>query len=157
MRAVVLAGLMAVWLGMAGGAYAQPTVLEVVAEATRMEEARRTAMIAADEAALNAVFAPTCVYIHSNGIAQSTPEVIGMLTRGEIRYHAFTVQDVAYRVYGTTVVGNGMQSIELTNSGRPFTSKSRYTVVYARIDGALRLVSYQSTSLPEIKMQETRP
>jgi hypothetical protein len=48
-----------------------------------------------------------------------------------------------------------VQSISLTSSGTPFTSNSRYTVVYATIDSKPRLVAYQSTLLPDIVKQET--
>jgi ketosteroid isomerase-like protein len=127
-----------------------------VAEVVKLEDARRAAMIAADGKALSALFASDCTYIHSNGIAQSRGDLLTMLARGEIRYLAFTVESVEYRAYGETVVGTGTQTIELTNSGRPFTSRSRYTVVYARSDGGLKLAAYQSTPLPDVVMQEKR-
>lgn len=127
-----------------------------VAEVAKLENARRAAMISADPTALESVFAADCTYIHSNGISQSRSDLLGMLARGEIRYRSFTVEAVEYRAYGATVVGTGMQTIELTNAGKPFTSRSRYTVVYAPVAEGLRLVAYQSTSLPELVMQEMK-
>lgn len=127
-----------------------------VAAVARLEDARRAAMIAADPAALDSLLAAGCTYIHSNGIAQSRAELLGMLSRGDIRYRAFAVEAVEYHAYGATVVGTGLQTIELTNAGKAFSSRSRYTVVYAPVAGALRLVAYQSTPLPEIVMQEKR-
>lgn len=127
-----------------------------VAEVARLEDARRAAMISADPAALESVFAADCTYIHSNGISQSRADLLGMLARGEIRYRAFTVDAVQYRAYGTTVVVTGMQTIELTNSGKPFSSRSRYTVVYAPAADGFRVVAYQSTPLPELVMQEKK-
>jgi ketosteroid isomerase-like protein len=125
-----------------------------VAEVAKLEDARRAAMISADPAALENVFAADCTYIHSNGISQSRADLLGMLARGEIRYRAFTVEAVQYRAYGSTVVVTGMQTIELTNSGKPFASRSRYTVVYAPAAGGLQVVAYQSTPLPDVVMQE---
>ncbi len=127
-----------------------------VAEVAKLEDARRAAMISADPAALESVFAADCTYIHSNGISQSRADLLGMLARGEIRYRAFTVEAVEYRAYGAAVVVTGMQTIELTNSDKPFTSRSRYTVVYAPAGGAVRVVAYQSTPLPELVMQEKK-
>jgi Domain of unknown function (DUF4440) len=125
-----------------------------LAEVGKLEDARRAAMISADPVALENVFAADCTYIHSNGISQSRADLLGMLARGEIRYRAFTVEAVQYRAYGSTVVVTGMQTIELTNSGKPFTSRSRYTVVYAPAAGRLQVVAYQATPLPEVVMQE---
>jgi len=127
-----------------------------VAEVAKLEDTRRAAMISADPVALEAVFAADCTYIHSNGISQSRADLLGMLARGEIRYRAFTVDAVQYRAYGATVVVTGMQTIELTNSGQPFNSRSRYTVVYAPAAEGFRVVAYQSTPLPELVMQEKK-
>jgi Domain of unknown function (DUF4440) len=126
----------------------------LVAAVKQRETLRQRAMVALDLEALDEIFAADATYIHSNGIAQSKSELIGMLKREEIRYVSFDVKNAVYRVYGQTVVGNGMQTITLTTSGRPFTSNSRYTVVYATIDGEPKVVAYQSTSLPDIVMQE---
>lgn len=126
----------------------------LVAAVKQREAVRQRAMVNVDLEALDDIFAAGATYIHSNGIEQSKDELIGMLKREEIRYVSFDVKDAVYRVYGQIVVGNGKQTITLTTSGRPFTSNSRYTVVYATIDGEPKVVAYQSTSLPDIVMQE---
>ena len=118
------------------------------------ESERQIAMIRADVPALEDVFAEDVVYIHSNGLAQTRAGLIAMLTKRELRYLNFDIQTAEYREYGGTVVCTGMQSISLTSSGKPFTSNSRYTIVYASIDGRPRVVAYQSTLLPEIVKQE---
>jgi hypothetical protein len=118
------------------------------------EEERRRAMVAVDVASLDDLFAADATYVHSNGLSQSKADVISMLARGEIRYVSFDVKEASYRAYGATVVATGVQEIRLTSSGKPFTSNSRYTVVYATIDGEPKMVAYQSTSLPEIVKQE---
>lgn len=137
------------------GAQSSPT--SAVAEATRLEDARRAAFVASDAKAIERLLAEDCTYVHSNGIAQSRADLIGMIVRGEIRYLSFDVDAVEYRAYESMVVGTGTQTIALTNSGKPFSSRSRFTVVYAPVDGVLKLVSYQSTPLPEIVMQEKKP
>jgi ketosteroid isomerase-like protein len=112
-------------------------------------------MIRVDVPALEDLFAEDVTYVHSNGLAQTKAGIIAMLTKRELRYLNFGVKEAEYREYGTTVVCTGVQSISLTSSGTPFTSNSRYTVVYATIDGRPRVVAYQSTLLPEIVKQET--
>lgn len=127
----------------------------LVSTVKQREAERQRAMVSVDLKALDDLFAADAIYIHSNGIAQSKADVIGMLTRGDIRYVSFDVKEATYRVYGETVVVNGAQTISLTSSGRAFTSNSRFTVVYATVDGKPRVVAYQATSLPDIVMQET--
>jgi hypothetical protein len=118
------------------------------------ESQRQHAMIDVDLEVLDDLFAADATYIHSNGLFQSKQNVIDMLTKKEMRYVSFDVKEATYRQYGETVVCTGVQIISLTSSGTPFTSNSRYTVVYANINGKPRMVSYQSTLLPEIVMQE---
>jgi ketosteroid isomerase-like protein len=118
------------------------------------ESERQMAMIRADVPALEDIFAEDVTYIHSNGLAQTRSGLIAMLTKRELRYLNFDVEEADYREYGGTVVCTGMQSISLTSSGKPFTSNSRYTIVYATIAGRPRVVAYQSTLLPEIVKQE---
>lgn len=127
---------------------------ELVLAVKHRESERQTAMIRADVPALEDLFAEDCTYIHSNGLTQTRAGLIAMLTKRELRYLNFDVQEAEYREYGGTVVCTGMQSISLTSSGKPFTSNSRYTIVYVSIQGRPRVVAYQSTLLPEIVKQQ---
>lgn len=126
-----------------------------IAAVEELEHERQHAMVSVDEAQLSRIFADDMTYIHSTGLAQSRDDLMGMLARGDIQYVAFRVESVSYRAYGSTVVGTGVQAIDLTSSGKPFVSRSRFTVVYAPVRGVHRLVSYQSTTMPEIVLQET--
>ncbi len=142
-----------------GGAVATagaPSGDAAVAAVERLEPERRRAMVDFDAHRLARILADDVTYVHSTGLVQSRDDLMGMLAKGDIRYVSFQIESVAYRAYGSTVVGTGVQTIELTNSGKPFTSRSRYTVVYAVVRGEHRLVSYQATTMPEIVMQEKK-
>ena len=102
---------------------------ELVLAVKHRESDRQTAMIRADVPALEDLFAEDCTYVHSNGLTQTRAGLIAMLTKREIRYLNFDIQEAEYREYGGTVVCTGMQSISLTSSGKPVTSNSRYTIV----------------------------
>lgn len=123
---------------------------QAVARVVGLEAARKTAMIASDTEALAGLIAANAIYVHSNGMLQDRDALFQMLERGEIRYVTFNTETVEYRAYGATVVGTGVQSIDLTSGGKPFVSRSRFTVVYAPADGDVRLVAYQSTTMPEM-------
>lgn len=129
---------------------------DATARIAGLEDARRAALVRGDAEALGRLFDRDATYVHSNGLIQTREELIAMLTRGEIRYVSFAVDAVQYRWYGSTVVGTGVQTIELTASGTPFTSRSRFTVVYATDGGEPRVVAYQSTHLSEVVKEERR-
>jgi hypothetical protein len=147
--------LVTLWAALAIAPAQAATKEELVAAVVQREAQRQRAMIDVDLVAIDDLFAADATYIHSNGLAQTKAGVVAMLEKKELRYVSFDVKEATYRVYGETVVCTGAQSIQLTSSGRPFTSNSRYTVVYAMMDGKPRVVAYQSTLLPEIVKQET--
>lgn len=147
---------MAAWVVLAAGGVRASTADDLVTAVKQREVQRQRAMIDVDPAALDDLFAADATYVHSNGLFQTKTGLIAMLAKKELQYVAFDVKEATYRAYGETVVCTGVQSISLTSSGRPFQSNSRYTVVYAVIDGKPRVVSYQSTLLPEIVKQETK-
>ncbi len=150
-RAILLVALVAVSIAPDGAASESALVTSV----KQREAERRGAMVDVDLAALDDLFAIDATYVHSNGLTQTKSGVIAMLTKKELRYQSFDIEEATYREYGETVVCTGTQIISLTSSGTPFTSHSRYTIVYAMIDGKPRVVAYQSTLLPEIVKQET--
>ncbi len=137
------------------GAVAEPAQKETAVQAVvRLEEARRQAMVAGDIEAMTRLLAPDATYVHSTGLEQSRDDLLGVMRRGEIRYRSFDVESASYRTYGSTVVGTGVQTLDVEASGKSQTFRSRYTVVYVPIEGELRLVAYQSTALPMIVMEK---
>jgi len=132
-----------------------PSGKAAIAAVEELEHARQHAMVSVDTETLLGIFADDMTYTHSTGLAQTRGDLLDMLSRGDIKYVAFKVESIAYRVYGSTVVGTGVQAIDLTSSGKAFVSRSRYVVVYVPVQGQHRMVSYQSTTMPEIVMQET--
>lgn len=123
---------------------------DALAQVVGMEEKRRTAMVAGDTHALTAIIAEDATYVHSTGMVQTREELFRLLLNKTIRYLKFEIEKQSYRVYGTTVVGVGVQKIEVMSGGQSRVIHSRYTVVYAMKDGAERLIAYQSTPLPDL-------
>jgi hypothetical protein len=158
MKRIMVAALLAVLvvpLRLAAG-QAPPAAQEPVSRVAGLEDARRAAMVAGDVKALERLIDERATYVHSNGLIQSRDELFSMLSRGDIRYVSFAVEAVQYRAYGSTVVGTGVQIVRLASGGNPFTSRSRFTVVYVDEDGEPRMAAYQSTALPEVVREERR-
>lgn len=129
---------------------AAATSADALAQVVGLEEKRRKAMIAADTHTLAEIIAEDATYVHGTGIMQKRDELLRVLADRTIRYLSFDLEKSSYRVYGTTVVGTGVQKIQVMSGGKSLVIHSRYTVMYAETDGAERLIAYQSTPLPEM-------
>lgn len=133
------------------------TISDYAIERVRgLEKARQAAMVAADTRTLAAIFAENATYGHANGLMQTRDELFRLLESGEIRYVAFELEDVKYRDYDHTVIGTGVQRLNVQSKGKTLALRSRYTVVYADAGGALKLVAYQSTPLPALTTKSSK-
>jgi ketosteroid isomerase-like protein len=88
--------------------------------------------------------------VHSTGVMQTRDEFFRLLENKTIRYLSFDVEKTSYRVYGDTVVGTGVQRIEVMSGGKSLVLHSRYTVMYTMRAGTEQLIAYQSTPMPEL-------
>ena len=135
---VVMTGAMLlVALLSTGTAGAQDTVEEAEAEWAR-------ALIAADSAALDAIYADDLVYIHSNGSVDTKREWLGAIEGGRIDFSAVTPRDSKVRNYGSIAVVNALRDVVLNT--RPMTIQ--YLTVYVNDDGRWRIVTQQTATLP---------
>ena len=124
--------------------------VDALAQVVGLEQQRRGAMVAGDTHTLSGIIAEDATYVHSTGIMQTRDELFRLLENKTIRYLKFDVEKTSYRVYGNTVVGTGVQRVEVVSGGKSLVLHSRYTVVYTMRDGTEKLVAYQSTSMPEM-------
>lgn len=127
-------------------------VIRAAVEATEWK--RQAAMVKADIATLEKIYAESLTYTHSLAITQTRKQVLDMLSGGNVSYDKFTTQSANWSVYPGTVVGTGTQTIELTVDGNAVTANNRYTVVYVQLDGRWKCVAYQSTPLPDIRERQ---
>ena len=122
--------------------------VDALAQVVGLEEKRRKAMVAADVKTLETIIAEDATYVHSTGIMQKRDELLRLLANKSIQYISFDLEKSSYTVYGTTVVGTGVQKINVMAGGQARVIHSRYTVVYAKKGGSEKLISSQSTPLP---------
>jgi len=122
-----------------------------------LETERLEAMRAANIDVLGRIMAEDMTYTHSTGLVQNREQLFELLSSGVVRYLGFDTHDITWRVYGAVAVATGRQTISLESEGRPVTARNRFTIVYAKMEGGWRCVAYQSTAVPEMKMQEKTP
>jgi hypothetical protein len=121
---------------------------DLIARVDILEKARRAAMISANTKQLASIMSEHATYTHSTGLMQTRDQLLRALEAGKFHYLSVTVDEVKYRAYNDTVVGSGVQRIDVESGGKTLTLRSRYTVVYVLAGGELKLVAYQSTSSP---------
>ena len=117
---------------------------------------RREALVDADVAALRDLFADGLRYGHANGEVHPKEELLGLVGSGRIDYRAIRVEEIETRALAGALVVTGRQAVLVRSGGREVTSRSVFTAVYAREDGAWRLVAYQSTPLATPAAPSTR-
>ncbi len=76
----------------------------------------KQAMIARDRAALEALYAPKLVYVHSNGKQENKAEAIEAVVNGKDRFEAIDLEDISVAVYGSTVLVKARVTLHI-NSG----------------------------------------
>jgi len=106
-------------------------------------------MVHADIATLRELFADGLRYGHANGQVNSKEELLSLLGSGALDYRSIGVDSLQIREIAGAWVLTGRQTVEVTQGGRDITSVSVFTAVYAKQDGRLRLIAYQSTPAPQ--------
>lgn len=148
LRALLAVVLLALGATLPG--FAQKATLADALKATvlRADETRIYAMLAADTGALDDMLAPDCVYVHSNGVAQTKAQFLAALKSGQLKYVAVRyTTPPRVRLHGEAAVLQGAAQIEVVGpDGKTVKPTLLVTAVYAMINDRWQLVSYQSTN-----------
>lgn len=117
----------------------------------RADETRVYAMLAPDVAALDDMLTADCLYVHSNGLAQTKAQFLEALRTGAMKYTAIRYTGApVVRLYGSeSAVLTGTTQIEVAlPDGRTPKLTLVITALYVVKDGRWQLASYQSTNAP---------
>jgi len=118
-------------------------------EIIELENQRIAAMIAGDEATLDAVLADDLIYTHSTARVETKAEFIGNVTSGRTRYVSLERDDVNIRDYGDTAVVTGHAKLHVMANDRDLKFQVRFLDVYCRLNGSWQMVAWQSTKIPD--------
>jgi hypothetical protein len=100
-----------------------------------------------DEAASSALLAGDLVWTHVNARVTDNKEAVFEPWRsGDGSYNSFEPYDVTARDYGTFVVLTGSARVDATYKGTRFRIDSRFTEVWANIDGKWLMVARHATN-----------
>ena len=112
-----------------------------------LDRQRMAAMVSLDVGKLNDILADGLTYTHSSAKVDSKASLIEAMSSGTNAYTALEPSDVVAKDLGDVVVLTGAASMTVSLSGRSTSFRVRFIDVYAKQDGAWRMVAWQSTRL----------
>jgi len=121
----------------------------VIAEIETLEVQRRNALVKKDFASLANLLGDDLLYVHSSAVAEDKALYLKKLTEGLYDYSALKSLRRSHRVLGDIVLVDGDLEIHVRVSGADKVVNSRYLQVWARRAGGWKMVSWQSTPIPQ--------
>ena len=113
------------------------------------EERRTRAMVDGDVAALAALLAEDCRYVHSSGAVDTKASYLEKLRAGEFGYSWIRSCDQVIIEVGAGVAIAHRMEAQLVLSGVPRPYQSRAVALWRETPAGLRLVYFQATALPK--------
>lgn len=117
-------------------------------EALQAEDARHKAQLSNDFVAMDKLFSPELVYIHSNAELDSKASFIESMHSGAVKYKAMRHSDVTVRNFGCIAIINGVGNYDVLFKGNDLKVALRFTSIWQKTNDGLQFVSWQSTRIP---------
>jgi ketosteroid isomerase-like protein len=114
-----------------------------------LDSKRMTAMAQKDVAALKNMICNGLVYTHSTGRQDTKQSLLDNMENGTTVYTSMVPSDVTAQDFGNVVVLTGVAAISVNSRGKPNSFRVRFTDVYENQNGTWRMVTWQSTKLPD--------
>ena len=151
-RRPALQTLAATLLGALTMTLAQPALAAApnaadLAQLTRQSNDWDAAIVRKDRAAIEANMAEDFRQIDGDADIETKASFVEGLMSPKLKIDPYTVEDFEVRQYGDTALLSGRTQMTGSWDGKPFTSHYRYIDIYARQNGAWRIVSVQITRL----------
>jgi hypothetical protein len=143
---LLLFGYLTLGVTAAGAAAAQECSGTITPEeALRAEDARYAAQTANDFAAMEKLFGPDLVYIHSSAVVDDKAAYIESMRSGEVKYRSMKRSNVKVRTYGCIAILSGDADFDVTVKGEERSVRLRFHTVYAKRAGGVQFISWQAT------------
>ncbi len=113
------------------------------------DKERMTAMAQKDVATLKGMLCKGLIYTHSTGRQDTKESLLAGMESGKTVYTSMVPSDVKAQDFGNVVVLTGVAAISVNSNGKPNSFRVRFTDVYENQNGTWRMVTWQSTKLPE--------
>ena len=113
------------------------------------DKQRMTAMAQKDVAALKGMLCKGLVYTHSSARQDTKESLINGMESGTTVYTSVVPSEVKAQDLGNAVVLTGVAAISVNSQGKPNSFKVRFTDVWENQNGTWRMITWQSTKIPE--------
>jgi ketosteroid isomerase-like protein len=154
---VVLRALLATAaLVFAGIAHAAPPA-DLIARLKAQGDRWDKAIVAKNRAAIAANMADDFRQIDSHGNVETKASFVDGLVDAELTINPYTVEDFDVRVYGDTALLSGRTRMTGRYQGQPFTTHYRYIDIYVKRAGVWKIVSVQTSPIPDSKPADPKP
>jgi len=114
-----------------------------------LDRQRMQATVKQDFATLESIIADDLIYTHSTARIDTKESLIGNMKSGRTVYTGLEASDVVAQDLGTAVVLTGVARVNVNSNGNPVSFGIRFVNVYANRGGEWKMVTWQSTRLPE--------
>jgi hypothetical protein len=117
-------------------------------EAIQAEDARYAAQTSNDVAAMDKLYSPDLVYIHSSAIVDNKQSYIESMRKGTVQYKVMRRSDLVIRTFGCVAILTGNGDYDVSVNGKDMNVQLRFHSIWQKKDGQLQFVSWQSTRIP---------
>ena len=114
-----------------------------------LDKKRMTATAQKDIAALKNMLCKGLVYTHSSGRQDTKQSLIDGIESGSTVYTSIEPSEVKAQDLGNAVVLTGVAAISVNSGGKPNSFRVRFTDVYENQNGTWRMITWQSTKVPD--------
>jgi ketosteroid isomerase-like protein len=114
-----------------------------------LDRQRMNAMAQKDVAALKNMICKGLVYTHSSGRQDTKESLLEGMESGSTVYTSMVPSEVKAQDLGNAVVLTGVAAISVDSKGKANSFRVRFTDVYENQNGTWRMITWQSTKLPE--------
>ena len=121
----------------------------VIAEIEALEARRCKALVERDFNTVADLVGDDLLYVHSSAAAEDKALYLKKLNEGHYSYNALTSLRRAHRVLGDIVLADGDLQINVRVAGTDKLVKSRYLQVWAKRADGWKMISWQSTPIPQ--------
>lgn len=114
-----------------------------------LDKKRMTATAQKDVAALKNMICKGLVYTHSSGRQDTKQSLLDNMENGSTVYTSMVPSEVKAQDLGNAVVLTGIAAISVNSNGKPNSFRVRFTDVYENQNGTWRMITWQSTKIPD--------
>ena len=114
-----------------------------------LDKKRMHATAQKDVATLKNLLCKGLVYTHSSARQDTKQSLIKAMESGSTVYTSMEPSEVKAQDLGNAVVLTGVAAISVNSNGKPNSFRVRFTDVYENQNGTWRMVTWQSTKLPD--------